>query len=369
MTSVPDVLRASRTGGGDATAGIIANRILSPVTVTFAILTVIVGGLELAGWRVPAALQVVPFAVSILVFGLPHGALDHLVPARVAGVDRVRGIAAVCGLYLVLGAVTAGLWATAPIVAFATFIALTWFHWGQGDLWIDRMLGDGRGGRAAAILTVAARGSIPMLIPLAARPADYRAVLDQTVRAVAPGVTPHASLLSDVLVRALAVALVVVLIAIDAVINARAGLPLWRRLTETAVLVAFFAAVPPVLAVGLYFTLWHSVRHILRLELLTVRGRADIAAGRLGRPLLRFFRDAWPVTAIAVAMLIALGTLLRRADLGVYLVLIAALTTPHAVVVSWMDRRQRVWRRVSSPAGAVGHPLTAAGSRCVRSDR
>ncbi|WP_368086407.1 hypothetical protein [Curtobacterium sp. MMLR14_006] len=66
--------------------------------------------------------------------------------------------------------------------------------------------------------------------------------------------------------------------------------------------------------------------------------------GRLAAPFLRFMRQAWPITAIAVAMLVVLAVVLRRADLGVYLALIAALRTPHAVVVTWMDRVQHTWR-------------------------
>lgn len=43
----------------------------------------------------------------------------------------------------------------------------------------------------------------------------------------------------------------------------------WREdAFEIVLLAAFFALVPPVLAVGLYFCLWHSVRHVGRLMLL-----------------------------------------------------------------------------------------------------
>lgn len=339
---------------------VITRRILDPVTGLFLGITLVIACLELAGWTVPMPVQLIPFAVSILVFGLPHGALDHLVPARVAGVDRDRGILGVCALYLVLGSATAAVWIAAPVAAFALFILVTWFHWGQGDLWIDRLVGDGQRTTWAAALTVAARGAIPMLIPLAARPADYRSVVQQTVHDIAPTVHAPMAVLLQPALRGAAATLVLALIVAAASVNGRGGQPLWRRLSEEAVLVAFFIAVPPVLAVGLYFTLWHSVRHVLRLELLTSEGRADLGAGHLARPLMRFFRDAWPITSIAVAILIAVSLIVHRADLGVYLILIAALTTPHAAVVSWMDRRQRVWRRASRPL--QGSPRTAAAA-------
>jgi hypothetical protein len=70
----------------------------------------------------------------------------------------------------------------------------------------------------------------------------------------------------------------------------------------------------------------------------------------------RLARDAVPLTLGAVAILAALvavvpnrpGTVPEFA--GVYLVLLAALTLPHVVVVSLLDRRQGVWS-ASTPAG------------------
>jgi hypothetical protein len=99
--------------------------------------------------------------------------------------------------------------------------------------------------------------------------------------------------------------------------------------------------------VGLYFTLWHAVRHILRLELTDPVAAAALARGEPVRPYVRFLASAWPLTLAAVALLVILAATLRTADLGVYPCFIAALTTPHAVIVAWMDRRQRVW---ASPA-------------------
>ena len=58
---------------------------------------------------------------------------------------------------------------------------------------------------------------------------------------------------------------------------------------------AFFAVVPPVLAVRLYVALWHAPRHIARLVLL------DPAPA-----LSRFARDAAPLTGLALAVLAGL---------------------------------------------------------------
>jgi beta-carotene 15,15'-dioxygenase len=330
----------------------VADRVLAPVTATLLVVTAVCGTVDLAGGAVPLPVQLVPFAVSVLVFGLPHGALDHLVPARLRpGTSTVRSVTAVCALYLVAGSATAALWVMAPLVGFAVFVGITWFHWGQGDLFVDRLLGDGVPGRAGAAVTVATRGAIPMLVPFVLQPSATSSVVVGTAAALggSAGTADDAGVL-PVGLRVAAGVLVAVLVALHVASVSRSVAQPWRQLVEDVVLVVFFALVPPVLAVGVYFTLWHAVRHIVRLELTDPESAVLLHRGRLLAPFGRFMRGAWPITVVAVGMLVVLAVVLRRADLGVYLVLIAALTTPHTVVVTWMDHVQRTWRRGDTDA-------------------
>lgn len=341
--AAPPALRARLTG-----------RVLTPVTVTLAVMTVGCALVLVSGGQVPMVLQLVPFAVSVLVFGLPHGALDHLVPARLrSGTGVARSVTVVVVLYLVVGAATALLWTVSPLAGFAVFVGITWFHWGQGDLFVDRLLGDGADRPRGACLTVAVRGALPMVLPFVAQPGAATAVVSGTIASIAGGGGGGGGagpVGVPVPVRIVAGVVVLALVVLHLVAVRRGGGPVRRQASEDLVLVAFFVLVPPVLAVGLYFTLWHAVRHILRLELTDPDAAAELERGRLLAPFLRFARQAWPITAIAVAMLVALAVLVRHADLGVYLALIAALTTPHTVVVTWMDRVQRTWRPAADAA-------------------
>lgn len=321
----------------------VADHVLAPVTAVLAVVALVCAVLRLAGTPVPMAVQLVPFAVSVLVFGLPHGALDHLVPARLRpGTSTAHSVLVVVALYLVVGSATAALWVVAPLLGFAVFVAITWFHWGQGDLFVDRLLGDGAPGRAGSVLTVVVRGALPMLVPFVAQPGAAVQVVVDSAAVVDSGIG-RAVLVVPAAVRITGAALVVLLVVLHVVVVGRSDGPRWRQVSEDLVLVAFFTVVPPVLAVGLYFTLWHAVRHVLRLELTDPTSAGQLHRGRLLAPFLRFARQAWPITAIAVVMLVVLAVVVRRADLGVYLALIAALTTPHTVVVTWMDRVQRTW--------------------------
>jgi Brp/Blh family beta-carotene 15,15'-monooxygenase len=333
----------------DAVPEVLRRRLFTPTTAGFGALAAVFAVLDLAGATVPFAVQVVPFAASVLLFGLPHGALDHLVPARLdPRISRRRSVATVVVLYALVGGATSAIWLTAPAIGFALFIAITWFHWGQGDLWIDRALHEQPASRADAVLTLLVRGALPMLVPLIAHPADYAAVLASMVGVVDPGAATGLGALASLPVRAAAAAALLLVVAAHLLLRRHRGAPVGRAAAEIAVLAAFFVAVPSVLAVGLYFTFWHAVRHIVRLELLDPAGRAALAAGALRRGFLRFARDAWPVTLCAVALLVGVALAFRSAGLGTYLLLIAALTTPHTVVVTWMDRRQRPAQQATS---------------------
>ena len=326
----------------DSTAPTVLERVLfRPTTVAFALIAALFAVLDLARVEVPLPVQVVPFAISVLLFGLPHGALDHLVPARLdPRISIRRSITTVVALYAVLGGATALLWSARPVAGFAVFIAVTWFHWGQGDLWLDRALRGVRASRADAVLTVAVRGALPMLLPLVSHPQDYAGVLRSTTSLIDPTSAGDPDVLSSVPLRTACAVLLAALIAAHLLVRRRRGEPLRTTIVEIAVLAAFFSTVPSVLAVGLYFTFWHAVRHIIRLELIEPDGRAGLERGDLLRPLLRFLRDALPVTLCAIALLGALALTLHDAGLGTYLLLIAALTTPHTAVVVWMDRRR-----------------------------
>lgn len=311
-----------------------------------------------AGLRVPGWVQYLPFAASLVLFGLPHGAVDHLVPSRLAGRDAdVRSVLAVVLLYLALSGLCLALWFTAPVVAFVLFAVVTAFHWGAGDLHALLFLGpDGldRMGRASRGLLTLLRGGLPMLVPLLFFPEAYRGV----ALAAAGLFGADAAVLSAAFSPGFRLAAGAALAAVAGLFLSRAAGELAgerRALTpvalETLLLFAFFAVVPPVLAVGLYFTLWHAPRHVARLVLLDAAGARYLEAGRPGRALARFARDAAPLTVLALALLAGLFLLVPRATgdpaslLAVYLVMISALTLPHASLVLYMDARQGVWKR------------------------
>jgi Brp/Blh family beta-carotene 15,15'-monooxygenase len=310
--------------------------------------------LSLAVGDLPRTVQYVPLVASVLLLGLPHGAVDHLLVARQRGdALSVRWLALVGGIYAVFGLAYAAVWFVWPVAAFGFFILLTWFHWGQGELYpLADLVGasylHAPGQRA---LTVLVRGGAPMALPLVAFPGEYEFVATTLVElfdagaaaALAPVFEPGARLAVGAGYGAL------VVLTLGAGYVRASDRSVWLvDAGEVLGLTAYFLVVPPILAVGWYFCVWHSLRHVGRTVLLDDRAARALDRGLVGPALRRFARDALPMTALALVFLGALALLVPTAPgslaglVGLYLVLVAVLTLPHVVVVTWLDREQGI---------------------------
>ena len=316
--------------------------------------------LSLAAVTLPPAVLFAPFMASFVLLGLPHGAVDHRVLQRMSlfGLRRWP-LAGLIVAYVGLAALYLLLWWVAPLPAFALFIGLTWFHWGQGDLHALRAVHGVRhlDTRGLQVLTVVVRGGLPMLVPLLAFPTIYYDVAGWTMGVVDPAAAAALDALLAVEVRAALGAAFSLLTVVYLIASWRAAGPAGRRVWasdafEVGLLAAFFALVHPILAVGLYFCLWHSARHVARLLLAdpaTTSARPARPARSLAAALGRFARQAAPTTIAALALLGCLYALVPATPttlpelLGLYLVLIAVLTLPHVAVVCLMDLEEGLW--------------------------
>ncbi|WP_440769244.1 Brp/Blh family beta-carotene 15,15'-dioxygenase [Natronorubrum sp. DTA28] len=333
-----------------------ARRWASVVSLAAGTTTILVGlAIVLIAESVPLSLQYLPLLVSVLVLGLPHGAVDHLVlpRAREEAVTR-RSLVAIGVLYFAISTAYAVLWVLAPAAAFVLFILVTLFHWGQGDVYaLVELTGvDYFEGAGSRVLTLFVRGGLPMLVPLVAFPEQYAFVAGTLVGLFDPAAAAALEPAFQPSVR-LAVGigfgvLVVATLGRGLVRSGPTG-PWLIDAGETLGLVALFALVPPVLAIGLYFCFWHSLRHILRTMLVDDRAASALSRGALGEASRRFARDAAPLTGGAIVVLGGVALLVPRTPatvpdiVALYLVTIAILTLPHVVVVTALDREQGLW--------------------------
>lgn len=346
------LVSAPRTHEGGALAARAARRLAAPVAV--------LGGgsaLALLAWFAVAPTSaeraaLLPLLVGMVFVGLPHGALDHLVPARLgAGWGRrpasmalyLASYAGLVGAYLAL-------WTVAPVAAFVGFLVATVLHWGQGDVdFLERFLGRRRlsiVGHAGALVL---RGALPVAVPVIAQHEVAAGLLAAAAMATGGAVDGSIDLTATPVRWGLG-CLLAVSIGIYA-IGLRRAWATWagRALDvgEVVLLTILFTFVPAYLAIGTYFLAWHSLRHLARLLLLRHADARSIVSGDVRGPVLRLGRDLVPITVLALIGLAALtawsGSRIETLEgfVALYLVWISALTMPHLALVAWMDVAQR----------------------------
>ena len=292
---------------------------------------VFAGFFGLLGFLFPAeisGLAALFFLSSAVILGVPHGACDPWVPGWLLHrPSRLPFLVPFFVLYLAVSFLYLLLWKAAPLPATLFFLLLTAWHWGTADASLVfppglRWLSFGLG-----------RGLWVMLSPFAFHTFDaWRVIL---LMAPEAGPVPPAILFQGILILPLALTLA-----------SRPGRTEWA---ETALLVLLFALTPPLVGVGTYFIAFHAWRHLLRLaeirDRLTVSSKTKTWLFSLGRLLL----FAVPLTVATLALLPALPRLLGLHPVnldnwvGSYLILLAVLTLPHAILVGWMD-----WKSVNS---------------------
>ena len=285
-------------------------------------------------------LGLVPIALSVILFGLPHGAVDHLVALGLAGRPlRPAPLAAVVLIYLGVALGMFAIWWQLPFVAATLFLAMTVYHWGKADLAFGRWRGDDPPKGFAAGLHLLVRGLIPIGIPFIAFPAESRAFLEACAdlfpgepRPPAPKAVSTFTVLFLLLWLAEAGRLL-------RHFNRSRAFHTLRPIGEQLLLTAFFFYVPPLTAIGLYFCGWHGLRHLMRLG--AYRDEDKEVAVSLPRVMLQ----SVPFTLAALALLIGLVCLVPVGTDGIgwtatYFVLISSLTVPASGRRRMMDRRE-----------------------------
>ena len=272
-----------------------------------------------------------PVLVVGFLVGLPHGAVDHLVPFWTGWIRRsvASTVAVLLGYVAVAGLTWVGLhWAGSVVLPLLLLVSV--LHFGAGDLMAERD-GEPRARQQPALglaVAVLARGGPVVAGPLLVWPEQAARALTSvqlTFTMPAPWL------------RALAALVVAACVVSTALAGLRSGRP--GTASEVVLLAALFVAVPPLAAFGIYFGAWHGLRHTARLIVRDPRNHADLAAGRLLRPVRRFgFSAALPTLvagASAAALVVVAG---QHAGLtGTVFTVLLALTVPHLVVVAGLD--------------------------------
>lgn len=298
------------------------------------------------GMSVPIRLQMIIYLVGMVALNLPHGGYEHFTNLRHRGLPFG---ARYVGVYLVAVAGFVALFFLAPVLALALAFATAIAKGGHGDLHVmDGVVGsdhlEHRGQRALAAFV---RGGAVMILPLVLYRETYVGFSQLMVSMFDPAamgtVATRIEAGAPVLLGGYAVALVVHLVG---GYLTGGGADWLRDVGETCLLVAYFTVVPVVVAIGLYFPLWYSMRQSGRSA---VAHRAEPDDGLpMGAIWGVFVAGAFLTgTVAAVLYLVApnplgVGNLLGGL-VAFYTVFICVIAMPHVVVGQWLDRERGIW--------------------------
>ena len=221
--------------------------------------------LALASPGFTAAAAPWPFLVALVVFGMPHGAADWAVAARLGGrggfLDRLVGFS----WYLALMAACTLLVAWQPGVATLLFLALTVFHFGMADA---TAVGADDDGALVRWCLVCGRGLL-LLATAFASDAEAAWAPFGAIAASAPwGASawmPDLQVLRDAALVGVAAGAAIAVIGCAArAIRGKAG-PAALDLAEHGLVAALASLADPLFAVGCFFLGVHAFRHTRRL--------------------------------------------------------------------------------------------------------
>lgn len=250
----------------------------------------------------------VPLLIGIIFLGLPHGALDHLVPSRmgIKWAQHPLGVSFFLAIYVAIAVSFFALWFWQPSVAFTLFLAASIWHWGQGDLrFLELFLNRSPSALWGSLSSILLRGSLPIALPLLAFPETAQSLFNHM--GISLGFNASFIISANHITVGLVFLLVLsCLYMLNALLVSNNPLTLATDGLELVLLVVLFSTIPAYISVGVYFLLWHSLRHLLRLLLLRPNDRVLIKKGRWLRCSLRLAKDLTPITLVALCFLFAL---------------------------------------------------------------
>lgn len=273
---------------------------------------------------------------SIVLVGIPHGALDHLIAANVFEQgNRLIDHLKFYGWYIVLMVFIAGLWFIYPEAGLLLFLIISVLHFGQAD--IEGFYHADHQHEVSQLMmnsTAISRGIMIIGLILSAFPNQVLPILEAAV-GTKSWFTNWLSESSHVLKWG-----VILQYGVIALLFLKTSILSQNKklffIVDSILITILFLTVPPLASFAVYFALWHSIGHI---------GEITSYFKGIDQPLtlVVFYMKALPFSLVSFA---GLGVLLfvtqslsmENQIISLTFVLISVLTLPHMVVAHGLIR-------------------------------
>ena len=314
-----------------------------------AALTVGFAALYATGTEPALRTQMLVYLVGMVALNLPHGGYEHFTNLRRRGVPfGARYVAMYVGFVLAFVALFVVAPLPALVIAFGTAVA----KGGHGDVRVmDALVGsDHLVSRPQRALAAFVRGGAVMIVPLVAWTDTFYVFTGYMLNVFEGQLTGPAAAAPETVATVLGAVYGVALVVHLGWGVAAAGVcGSWiRDVLETLLLVAFFVFVPIVIAIGLYFPLWYSLRQSARSIVVERRtpARDDglsvvvawgvLVVGALATALVA--AGLWTVAPNPLA-----GAGLLPGLVAFYTIFVCVIALPHVVVGEWLDVGRGIW--------------------------
>lgn len=274
------------------------------------------------------SLKYVILGASILLIGIPHGAIDHIISSRIYNLenspfDQLKFYVP----YLLLMLLMTLIWISSGILGFIIFAVITIYHFGQADLEhlnftpkIKPVLIISRG---LMILSLIIFSEVHFTFPI--------------IESLTGLQIPKKTWLSTYgfeLGIILALQHPLLLLVRTFQLGKEQKNAWWYPVLDSLLIVLIFLLNDPIIGFALYFALWHSLGHVLEMKAFF----KDI--GESFSPI-KFYKLAFPFTMISLAGLWLIYKIkqamgIEEQMIALLLVLISVLTLPHVLVVQKM---------------------------------
>lgn len=258
---------------------------------------------------------------AVLLIGVPHGGLDGAVARRIGWPKGLVGYIGFHLSYIALAALVVWLWWQWPVPGLAGFLLISALHFGSSDIALTQSATAQKASHQWLPL-IAHGGLVSIAIP------SLQPIAVQPLFTILVGDVGAAMLIETIGMLFLPWLLSCLIYCVYVIIY-----PAWRTpLLNLVVLLMLVFLLPPLTSFALYFCLWHSRNHILRIwySLKDERERRQS------------FIEAILYSVIAWMAALVFFTLfqgsLSTALIQLTFIGLAALTVPHMLLVDLADK-------------------------------
>lgn len=269
------------------------------------------------------------FVLFVVVTGIPHGAVDHIVAADVYKLEQnFRDQVKFYGTYLLVMACLGALWIVSPKSGFVIFMLTSIYHFGQGELnWISSSL---KGKTYLSTLFVS-RGIMLLVVPVV-----YHWPVTFPIIESASGfdMTSLYWLVDNALYISVIALLqhMVLMLGLIGKIKTRF---IVQEYSLVVILAFLFFVANPLVSFALYFGIWHSLNHFFELQ-----DHLSLKSNTAGS-FFNLYIHTVPFTIISLLGLTLLWYILgvtgvKDQMISVLFILISVLTLPHMLLIDQM---------------------------------